>query len=174
MLNLKILGDKTVIDRLDHILYGKRSKFGQALNKVAISVQDAAKEGFAGGGDWEMAEAGQLRARSGRLRSSITHLVDQAALHAFVGTNVIYAPVHEFGATITPKRAKMLAWIHGRKKQTPPSKAEWQRAHAMGTARFAKRVIIPKRPFLGPALEGQRDNISKLFAYEIDKLLDGK
>ncbi len=43
---------------------------------------------------------------TGQLRASITYVVNKDVLK--VGSNLIYAPVHQFGATITPKVAKKL------------------------------------------------------------------
>jgi len=153
MLNIKLLGVKEVTDRLDHILHGKHSRFGQALEKVAIQVESTAKrEGFRKGpkkvrGESKSARGAKLRpvqdrltARTGRLRGSITHRVDKAGLRAWVGSNVIYARIHE---------------LSGRAG----------RNHAS---------FIPARPYLQPAVETNRRLIEQLFARDIDKLLDGK
>ena len=43
---------------------------------------------------------------TGQLRASITYVVNKDVLK--VGSNLVYAPVHQFGATITPKVAKKL------------------------------------------------------------------
>lgn len=47
-----------------------------------------------------------------------------------VGTTIKYAPVHNYGAVIYPKRKKVLSWKVGKKRY------------------FAKSVTIPARPFL--------------------------
>lgn len=78
---------------------------------------------------------GQPLVDSGRLRASLTSEV--ASDRVSVGTNLIYAPPHQFGATIVPVRAKMLAWQVGN---------AWH---------FAKRVTIPPRPFLPIGANGQ-------------------
>ena len=51
-----------------------------------------------------------LKVRSGRLRSSITHLVESSMsdVSLKVGTNVIYMAAHEFGAVILPKSVHFL------------------------------------------------------------------
>lgn len=59
-----------------------------------------------------------------------------------VGTDKIYAAVHEFGATITPKRAKYLQW--------EDEQGNWHRA---------KQVTIPARPYLRPAFDLNKDLI---------------
>jgi phage gpG-like protein len=69
---------------------------------------------------------GQPLRDTGRLASSV---VAKPTGRGFtVGTGVVYAPVHQFGATVTAKRARSLG--------TP----------AKGF--FGKRVTIPARPFL--------------------------
>ncbi len=79
---------------------------------------------------WKKAKrGGQTLVDSGRLSDSVNHEVDGSSVK--VGTNVIYAKPHQFGATIVPKRAKVLAFT------------------VQGKAVFANKVTIPARPFLG-------------------------
>ena len=72
---------------------------------------------------------------TGRLRNSINYKVTRSGgtvSEVIVGTNVFYAKTHQFGATIVPVYAKMLAYkVRGRK----------------GTI-FSKKSVIPPRPFL--------------------------
>lgn len=76
-----------------------------------------------------------LNRRTGKLAQSITYKV--AKDYAEVGSNIVYAPVHEFGATIRPGAKGFLAW----KGQG----GEWI---------FTKKpVVIPARPYLRPALD---------------------
>lgn len=65
---------------------------------------------------------------TGRLRSSIGYRVEGSEV--VVGTNLLYAPVHQFGAVIKPKTKPFLAWQSG------------------GRWFFAKQVKVPARPFL--------------------------
>ena len=67
--------------------------------------------------------------KSGLLRDSITYETGRNTVT--VGTNRIDAAVHQFGATIKPKKKKALAFTVG------------------GTVVFAKSVTIPARPYLG-------------------------
>ena len=58
-------------------------------------------------------ESGQTLTDTGRLRASITHSVAGDAVE--VGTNVVYAAIHQFGGktkprTIRPRRKKALFW----------------------------------------------------------------
>ena len=86
-----------------------------------------------------------LNVRSGALRRSITHRVTRlpGGWQGQVGTNLIYAPVHEFGATI---RAKHSAYL---------------RFKAGGSWHSVREVTIPARPFMRPALE---NNIGAIIA----------
>lgn len=72
--------------------------------------------------------AGQPLRDTGRLNRSIT--VDATGDGVTVGTNVLYAPVHQFGATIRAKNKPFLFF------RTPN-----------GFAR-KKQVVVPARPFL--------------------------
>jgi phage virion morphogenesis protein len=72
---------------------------------------------------------GQPLRDTGRLQRSITSAPD--AQGVTVGTSLRYAPVHQFGATIRPKKAKRLVF---------PGPG--------GQLIFAKKVVVPARPFL--------------------------
>lgn len=97
-----------------------------------------------------------LQGDTGRLRTSI-----KDELHypeAYIGSNVIYAAVHEFGATIRPKTKPRLAW----------------RNKATGRWSSALEVTIPKRPYLAPALEGSLAPVEAIFTNTIyTELLGG-
>lgn len=80
---------------------------------------------------------------TGRLRSSFSY---QPRPNGFtIGTNFIGANVHQYGATIRPKRAKFLAFrgkIHGRRRRTTD-------------LIFAKEVTIPRRQMVPEGRLGQ-------------------
>lgn len=67
---------------------------------------------------------------TGRLGASVTAKADDTGVS--IGTNLIQAPVHQFGATIVPVKAKRLVF------PGPGGKG----------LIFAKKVVIPARPFL--------------------------
>jgi phage virion morphogenesis protein len=87
---------------------------------------------------------GMLRERAmrGGLFASLTSEVDGAKLR--VGTNKVYAAVHQFGATITPRNAPALVFRLGKRLVR------------------AKKVTIPARPFLGIS-EEDRETIADVF-----------
>lgn len=82
-------------------------------------------------------EGGKTLTDSSVLRSSITHNVRGDAVE--IGTNLIYAGVHQFGATIRPKNADYLAFF------------------LPGGLVFATEVTIPARPFLGVGREDETE-----------------
>lgn len=78
---------------------------------------------------------GQTLIDSGRLRQSITFRAGPSWVE--IGTNVRYAAVHQFGATITAKTPKGLRFKAGVGQDGKPA---WRRM---------MQVTIPARPFLG-------------------------
>jgi phage virion morphogenesis protein len=82
---------------------------------------------------------GQPLRDTGLLQRSITSRPDAEGVT--IGTNKIQARVHQFGATIVPVKAKLLAW-------KPRGSGQWF---------FAKKVTIPARPYLPLNKDGQPD-----------------
>lgn len=80
--------------------------------------------------------SGQPLRDTGRLRNSIIPKADSEGVT--VGTNVSYAAVHQFGATIRPKNKPFLMF-------------------KTGDGRFVrtKKVVVPARPFLPIDANGQ-------------------
>lgn len=79
---------------------------------------------------------GQPLRDTGRLNRSIVSRADSDGVT--VGTGVKYAPVHQFGATIVPRKARRLVF-------PGPN----------GQLIFARKVTIPARPFM-PLRKGQQ------------------
>ena len=74
-------------------------------------------------------EGGKVLLDSGHLRKMITH--EASDTQVAVGTNVIYAAIHQFGGVIRAKMAKALHFVLG------------------GKDIFVESVTMPARPFLG-------------------------
>lgn len=68
-----------------------------------------------------------------RLRNSIDYEVSANGEEVYIGTNVVYAPVHQFGHTVKPKTP-------GGKLKIPTGNGEFA---------FVDSVVIPARPFIG-------------------------
>lgn len=104
------------------------------LNRVGAAWSGRVQTHFLAGTDpygapWQPTiRGGQVLVDTGRLRRSIDFQATADALA--VGTNVLYAKVHQFGATIVAKTAKFLRFKIGNK---------WV---------SRKQVTVPARPFL--------------------------
>lgn len=66
----------------------------------------------------------------------------------------VYGRTHEFGATIVPKKAEALHF------------------EIDGQEIFAKKVVIPKRPFMRPAADENRDSIADAIGEALAKLIE--
>ena len=73
-----------------------------------------------------------------------------------IGTNVIYAAIHEFGGTIVPRTKAMLSWV---------SKS--------GERIFAKSVHIPARPYLRPAIDEHEPEIANAIGQALVDQING-
>lgn len=93
-----------------------------------------------------------LNRRTGRLRNSITHKVKIQGdkVVGTIGTNVVYGRIHELGGEIFPRKAKALKFnIPG---------VGW---------RTVKKVTMPARPYLRPALEDNMSEITRILSNRI-------
>lgn len=119
------------------------------------------------GAAWEKSfrakhEGGQTLSLSRRLRNSITYAATGST--ATVGTNVVYAAIHQFGGTVRAKNAQFLSipvTPAARAAGSPRNmaglhvaqtlKGQFILVDAKGVTQFLlrKQVTIPARPFLG-------------------------
>lgn len=105
------------------------------------------------GSDWQKsaraeAENGQTLVDTGRLRGSITHRASGDAVE--VGTNVVYAAIHQFGGRIEAKNKKALSFPVGD-----------------GFA-VVESVTMPARPFLG-LNDADRSSILRIVERAIER-----
>jgi len=101
---LTLEGEKALLQKMGRLPSRIREAVGRkALLQSALLLERHIKT--------EKLSGQVLHVRSGRLRSSISHRLEPIGqdLTARVGTNLVYARIHEFGGTITPKRAANLA-----------------------------------------------------------------
>lgn len=109
---------------------------GEQQTRTRIQREKAAPDGtpWAANVPWYAAtKKGSLLQESGSLLDSLS--AQPSGTAAEWGSNLIYAAVHQYGAEIKPKTAKRL-YVGGR---------------------FARRVNIPARPFLGLSEENFAD-----------------
>jgi phage virion morphogenesis protein len=136
---------------------------GTGLVEVVQRRFEAARDPF--GGAWVALNPayaaikkgpGILR-EQGHLRSNIT--LDASGNRITIGSTMIYAGVHQFGATIKPVRAKALAFRMGGGGKG-------------GRIVKAKSVTIPARPYLGFGPEDQREVMEVLQGF-VDRSVSG-
>jgi phage virion morphogenesis protein len=95
-------------------------------------------------------QGGKTLTDSARLKSSISHR--SSATEAEVGTNVIYARIHQYGGTIRPKNGEYLTFaLPG----------------GLGFRRVSQ-VTMPARPFLGLSDEDETEILALAEDYERD------
>lgn len=130
------------------------------LNRALLLVERAIKENLTGR---------VLKVQTGRLRSSIHHSVKVTARSArgVIGTNVVYARIHEYGGVITPKRVRYLTIPFPGVKGFA---REYQNTFVAKSIIFQRvsgkkirplfllrsSVVIPERPYVRPAVEETR------------------
>lgn len=93
----------------------------------------------------------------GRLRASITSRMTGAppAMEARIGPQrVIYAAIHEFGGVIRPRTARFLVFTIGGRKI------------------FARKVTMPKRPYLVPGAAAAEPIVIRLLGESFRPILD--
>ena len=128
-------------------------KIKRALGSLGRVLETRIKLGFArgqapSGARWEPLKLrmGVPLVDTGRLRASIGYRVEQDQV--VVGTNVLYARLHQFGGVIEPKNAKRLGPV--------PVGGSLAGEGAAGFL-FLKRAVIPARPFMPLDASGQVD-----------------
>lgn len=94
-----------------------------------------------------LAEGGKTLVDSARLMRSITFVASSRGVE--VGTNVVYAAIHQFGGVI--RQAARSAVLHFRRMRSgatrfsKPGKASFAQKRTIG----ARTITMPARPFLG-------------------------
>jgi len=125
---------------------GKRIKRGvlKGVKKGMVLFQKEAKK-FSG--------SNQLRIRTGALRDSIDYTVVDSSdmVIGTLGSDKLYAAIHEYGGTIAARNAKHLVF------KTPDG---WRKVSS---------VNIPPRPFLRPAIENNKNEVARIINDEILK-----
>ena len=106
-----------------------------AMNTIGRVLSNRIKLGFKNskspyGQKWKplISRQGQPLVNTGRLRESITYIADDHSVQ--VGTNLIQAKVHQFGAVIRPRTAKTLRFMIGNR------------------VIYTDKAVIPARPYM--------------------------
>jgi phage virion morphogenesis protein len=135
---IRVEGGAAVAQRLKAVaakLSAPADLYGEIGDALVVSTQNRFETGNTPeGSPWPasiraMLTGGRTLRDSGRLANSMTREADGSGVA--IGTNVIYAAVHQFGAVIRAKNKKYLAFKIG------------------GKTVLKQQVRIPARPFLG-------------------------
>jgi len=120
-----------------------RAGYIKGMRDSMYLVEAAAKSRFG--------RAGELKVRTGHLRRSIRSGID-ANTHGvvgWIGSNIVYARIHELGGVIKPTKAKYLKFQVNNK---------WV---------SKKQVTIPARPYLMPSITENIDKIKNIIRRSI-------
>jgi len=141
-----VRGAKEIAAKFERAAREEERTIRLSMQKSLRLVQNSAKLHLTGGNP--------LNVRSGRLRRSVQTDIRGSGrqMEGRVGTNIIYGPVHEYGATIQAKGGYMVFqhkghWFH------------------------VKRVTIPKRPWLEPAFTSNTERINYYFGHDVTGML---
>lgn len=138
---------------LDELLKGPNGPVAAYLGRIGARVETQAK--------LNLSEGESMAVDEGRLRGSITHVVDRdgSELAVFVGTNVSYAlPVHNGrrpGARMPPVDV-ILEWARRKGMIDDSMTPSQQRGVAYVLARSIARKGIRPKPFLVDAIPAAR------------------
>lgn len=127
---------KVVVENFDKFINEElNERVSAALEKACLLVEADAKRGCPTG--------------DGQLRQSITHDIDIENLEGVIGTAVEYAPYVEIGTGIYSSEGtgRKTPWCYQNEKT-----GEWHWTRGM-----------KPQPFLQPAMETNKDKISKCF-----------
>lgn len=139
------------------------AEFRSAMEKVSSSMGETALRAAINAGAHQMEALIKLKISSiglvdkGVLINSIQKkdvTVTATSAKATVGTNVVYAAIHEFGGVIVPRHAAALVF---RTKD--------------GMWHTVKRVVMPARPYMRPAIDGGKNRIEQAVVITLKRFL---
>lgn len=131
------------------------------LNKVLQNLLAISPRRAVAAGAEVIKEAARANVRAKLNQNSKGHLEEQIDV-LLIGEDAaeigiqkdVYGRTHEYGATITPKKAEALHFTIGEEEV------------------FAKKVEIPQRPFLRPAADENRSRVSGAISEAILKMIE--
>ncbi len=171
-------------DKLQEWLKGQypaiQNRIGQSMARLVITLTRKIKE--------EKLTGQVLKNKTGTLRRSISPEVSQSGtnLTGTVGTNIVYARIHEYGGTtkphdIIPTHRQALMWAKasfiGPIRMTKAGK--FARRQGSEPFQFAKVVHhpgskIPERSFMRTALREMEPEIRAQFENAITEVIGGR
>ena len=159
---LEIAAGKDVLTSLATAHTRVTAAIKQGVRKAGLAVEGTAKRIVYG------KHPERLVKDKGGLGRSITTQPADGGYSAIIGPNVIYAAIHEFGGVIKPKKAGGFLVFKPSKfsnatRQVRGEDTEYSKREA-GDLVFAKKVTIPARPYMHPALDQETERVQSIIA----------
>lgn len=133
--------------KLRRFRVGILARINRMLELSGQQVVGESREGYLSG-----PRPKKLGRRSGDLARSVGYKINGDRV--VIGSNLRYAPIHEFGGVIVPRKAPRLIF-----------------KTLDGAWHSASRVVIPARPFLRPALKDSRPAILSIVKAQAEAAL---
>lgn len=137
MLKVKVVGDRELAIRFDKNIKTTPKNLELGIKKSLALIKRNIHRYLTGR---------SLRVRTGALRESITQEIHRGKdPYGRIGSNLVYARIHELGGEIRPVRATYLHFKVG---------DQWVKT---------KLVRMPKRPYMAPAFKDSMPGIMTIF-----------
>lgn len=145
MFTLNLNFDKRDLKKIEQMPDEFKDGLLKGIKNAMLFAEAEAKKSFD--------KPGNLQARTGHLRRSITSDVDKVGdrIVGKIGSNVVYARIHELGGVIRPKVADYLRFQINNKWVT------------------TKKVTMPARPYLRPSIEDNLKEITEIVRNSVIK-----
>jgi phage gpG-like protein len=143
LLNIEVKVPKKTRKLFDDLQKEYKEGLVAGLNRAVKEQERITKKRFG--------KPGHLKVKTGALRRSIKSDVKKSGLEGWVGTDIVYGAIHQYGGVINASPGKFLVF-EGKK----------------GLVR-TKQVVIPKRPFLIT----NKSHAARVISEELLKRLNG-
>ena len=139
MIRLEVTGDRELRFKLESLPDRLRAELVKAMTRAMFGLQAHVQK--------DKLSGQVLKVRTGRLRASVTSKVTEQpdAVVGIVGTNVEYAPPHEFGYSGVQS-------VEAYTRRTPSGRIANVKA-------FTRQMNLPERSFLRSSLADQADAV---------------
>ena len=149
MLDIRIKFNKRDLANIDKMSEEFKKGALKGMRRAIFHAERMSKKDF----EKSRGPKGGLHSRTGNLRRSISSGVDVKgnSMVGWIGSNLIYARIHELGGTIRPRAGKYL------------------RFQISGQWKTVRQALIPQRPFIEPGITENIDEIKELIISSIIK-----
>ena len=125
-------------DNSEAVLEAMQAAAHRALEKCGLTAEGYAKK--------------LCRVDTGNLRNSITHMVDDGELAAYIGTDIEYAPYVELGTGIHYPGGRQTPWVY------QDAKGNWHMTHGQRAQPYLKPAIADHQQTYRNIIEDEMKN----------------